>query len=228
MILAVVLAAAVLACLGPLLLKRLPEPHEPDADKTLYRDLAIKRGLTAGLAIVAAITAGTVAWSADPGRAGLAPLWVFLAFLGVVLSYIDWHTKLLPFLIVAPSYPVVAALLAFAAWADDDWSSLLSAAAGGVIVFVFYFAGWFFFRGGIGYGDVRLSGLIGAVLGYLGAQATFVGVWSGFAIGAVGGIGLLILKRFDRRGALALIERSSFPFGPAMFLGLWTALLLYA
>lgn len=216
----IIAAAAVLAgfgaAWGPWVIARLPEPAEPAADKVAYATLATRRGLAPVGALVAAAVAGSLAWRAEePGALGV---WVTMAVLGVWLSFIDWHTKLLPYAMVAPGYAVVVPLLGLAAWVDEDWSRLVHAGFGAAGVFAFYFLSWLVFRRSIGYGDVRLSGLIGASLGYVGLAATLVGVWAGFAVGAVAGIALVSLKRFSR---------TAFPFGPAMFAGWWIGLLLY-
>ena len=59
-------------------------------------------------------------------------------------------------------------------------------------------------------GDVRLSGVLGLVLGYLGWGPLLVGVYAGFLLGGVGG-GLLTLLR--------VVDRKAYPFGPFMLLG---------
>lgn len=216
---AVAAVAALLAAFAPTVLRRLPEPAEPGDDKIPYARLAGGGALRAGLALAAASAAGSVIALADPRRAGAIGLWVFLAALGALLSYVDWRTRLLPFLLVAPAYPIVVLLVMAAAWVDGAWGDLPRVVACWAGVFAFYWLSWRLIGRSVGYGDVRLSGIIGAALGYLGVEATLVGTWAGFAIGAFGG---LLLAAVRRTGL-----KASFPFGPAMFLGLWVGLLLY-
>jgi leader peptidase (prepilin peptidase)/N-methyltransferase len=62
----------------------------------------------------------------------------------------------------------------------------------------------------MGYGDVRLSGILGIVLGYLGWGQLALGGWSGFLLGGVGGLVLVALK---------VIDKKHNPFGPWMLIG---------
>ncbi len=77
--------------------------------------------------------------------------------------------------------------------------------AGGVFLLL-----WLIYPRGLGYGDVRLSGVLGIALGYLGWGELLVGVYGGFLLGGVGG-GLLAVSR--------LVDRKAFPFGPFMLVG---------
>ena len=60
-------------------------------------------------------------------------------------------------------------------------------------------------------GDVKLSGLIGGFLGWLGWSQVILGIFAGFAIHALIGIVLMVTKRADRK--------TEFAFGPWMILG---------
>jgi leader peptidase (prepilin peptidase)/N-methyltransferase len=62
----------------------------------------------------------------------------------------------------------------------------------------------------MGYGDVRLSGVLGIVLGYLGWGPLLVGVYAGFLLGGLGGTLLTVLR---------IVDRKAYPFGPFMLLG---------
>ena len=62
----------------------------------------------------------------------------------------------------------------------------------------------------MGYGDVRLAGLLGIALGWLGWSELLTGVYAGFLLGGVGGLALSLLRLVDRR---------AYPFGPFMLLG---------
>ena len=70
---------------------------------------------------------------------------------------------------------------------------------------------------GMGFGDVRLAGLLGAFLGWLGPGHVPLGLMAGFFYGSVVGVGVLVARRGDRRTAL--------PFGPFLALGAVTAIL---
>lgn len=207
------LAACILASFGPAVLRRLPEPAksepaEPDDDKTPYADLAGKRLLGLWLGVAAAITAGLIAAVIDD--AWFVPMWVALASAGALLAYIDWHTRLLPYLIVWPLNLVVLLLATLGAGLEHDWGLLGHAAIAGVVVWLIFRIMHQLFSTGLGYGDVRLSFALGIALGTIGTAATVWGLWLGFVLGAVGSIILSRLKIVDAKG---------FAFGPYLLLG---------
>ncbi len=201
-------AAALIAAAGPLVLARLPEPVDPDAGKVTYAEMARLPHLAWWFAVPAAAMAALVAWRIE---VELVPVWVVLAGVGTWLAYVDWRTKLLPFLLVAPTYVITLALVAVGALLLDDWSVLVQGLVANVVVFgVFWLIhqlGRLFGGGSFGYGDVRLSAVIGLALGALGAAETLTGTYGGFVLGAVGGLVMAKLGWVDRKG---------FAFGPYM------------
>jgi leader peptidase (prepilin peptidase)/N-methyltransferase len=66
-------------------------------------------------------------------------------------------------------------------------------------------------RGGMGDGDVRLSPLLGAYLGWLNPGFVAVGLFLGFLAGAVVGLALMAAGRGGRKTAV--------PFGPFLAVG---------
>ena len=52
---------------------------------------------------------------------------------GGALAVVDWHTRLLPTKVIAPSYFVVAALAAGSAWAEQDLDALITAGLGWLV-----------------------------------------------------------------------------------------------
>jgi leader peptidase (prepilin peptidase) / N-methyltransferase len=217
---------AVLSAAGPAVVRRLPEPSPPAADeavadanadadvpgagtsKVAYSELAARPGLAWRLAAAGAVV-GAVVGAALGTVPALLP-WTYLGAVGVVLGYVDAQTRLLPTRVVAPSYAVLAALLAAAALLDGSLGGLERAGLGWVTMGGFYFVLWFVHPAGLGYGDVRLSGLLGLALGYLGWAQLLTGLYAGFLLGGVGG-GVMALAR--------LVERRRYPFGPFMVLG---------
>lgn len=201
-------AAGGLGWLSPRLLAALPEPEDAYEGKPLYAELAARRGLAARLAVAAALAAGAVGVVlAD--RAVLVA-WVYVCAVGVVLAFIDWHTRLLPFRIVAPSYAVVAGLVLLAGGLERDRDLLVRAGIGWLASFALFFLMWLVYRKGLGYGDVRLSGVLGMALAAVGWQELLVGMYAAFLFGAIGGGILALLRKVDRR---------AYPFGPFMVLG---------
>jgi leader peptidase (prepilin peptidase)/N-methyltransferase len=128
----------------------------------------------------------------------------------VALAVIDWRTRFLPTRLIAPSYLVVGALVVVSWLLTGDGSALVMAAIGWIASFLFFFVQWFLYPRGLGYGDVRLAGLLGMALGWLGPVPLLLGIFLGFVLGAVGG-GLLSLLR--------VFHRKHYPFGPFMVLG---------
>jgi leader peptidase (prepilin peptidase) / N-methyltransferase len=72
---------------------------------------------------------------------------------------------------------------------------------------------WWIHSAGMGFGDVRLSALLGFALGYLGWAQALVGIYAGFLLFVVPGIVVAIVRR-DRR-----FLRVAIPFGPFLLVG---------
>ncbi len=185
-----------------------PETREPRRAKELYRDLARVRGLRVGSALATAAVSGLLGAELGFSWAGL--LWALLAPLGVALSVIDWRTMLLPTWIIGHAYAIVLLVIAAATGVEADLGPLIRAALGWLIAGATYFVLWLIYPRGMGYGDVRLSGVLGLGLGFLGWGQLFTGVYSGFLLGGVLGALLSALRLFDRK---------SYPFGPFMLVG---------
>jgi leader peptidase (prepilin peptidase)/N-methyltransferase len=160
-------------------------------------------GIVAGLAAVAL---GAVAGAIGAEAQLAAYLW--LAGVGVTLAVIDIETLRLPDRLTLPSYPVGLVLLAIPA----DWSALgravLAAPITGGAAFLLALLAP---RGGLGLGDVKLLGLLGLFLGWLGWGVLVVGVALGFVLGAVVAGGMLASRRAGLRDHLA--------FGPWLIAG---------
>jgi leader peptidase (prepilin peptidase)/N-methyltransferase len=136
------------------------------------------------------------------------PAYLYFAAAGIALAMIDLDHKRLPDRIVLPSYVVVAILLTIASAATHDWWALARAAIGAAALFAFYFATAFAYPAGMGFGDVKLAGVLGGLLGYLSWSTLAVGAFGGFLLGAVGGVAVLASGRGGRKTAI--------PFGPFM------------
>lgn len=139
------------------------------------------------------------------------PAFLYVTAVGVALAVIDLQTRRLPNALVLPSYPVLAGLLAVAAAWQGDWWAFARAVIGGAVLFAFFFAVAFLNPAGMGFGDVKLAGLLGAVLAYLSWPALAVGAFAGLLLGAIVGVALLASGRCGRTTAL--------PFGPFLAAG---------
>lgn len=145
------------------------------------------------------------------------PAYLYLAAIGVALWMIDLDVKRLPNVIVLPSYAVAGGLLALAALATGEWDNLLRAGLGMVALYSFYFALAFAYPAGMGFGDVKLAGVLGLYLGWLGWGEVVIGGFLGFLFGGVVGLGLMLVRRAGRK--------SQIPFGPYMLAGALVAVL---
>lgn len=161
-------------------------------------------------AVTALLFVGVTARLVTDDAAAL-PVVLYLAAAGLALALIDLETHRLPDAIVLPSYPVVAVGLVLASWGTGDWGGLGRAGVGALGSIVLYLALWFAKPGGMGLGDVKLSGLLGATLAWLGWGTFAVGAFMPFLLGGVYAVALLVARRATRG--------SSIPFGPWMVLG---------
>lgn len=164
--------------------------------------------------LTAAVFAATAArLGAD---AALPAFLVVMAGL-VAISAVDLERFIVPNRILYPTLFVAAPLLVAAAAVDGDWSGLRSAAVGGA-------AGWGLLLvvhlvspGGMGFGDVRLAGLIGMMLGWLSVGHLFVGLFLAFLSAAVVGVTLIVTGVKGRKDKV--------PFGPFLAAGALLAVL---
>lgn len=216
---------AVSGAFVPRLIARVPEPApepEPsltpahdeasfsrpvDGPKELYADVAALPGLRWKAAAASGLAAGLMG-----GRVGWHPALLILLYLVpvcVALAVVDWRTRYLPTWLIAPSYAVVGALVVLSALLTSDWEALRLSAVGWVSAYLLFAALWLL-PGGMAYGDVRLAGVLGMALGWLGVAPLVLGLYTGFLLGGVAGLALSGLKVFHHRHS---------PFGPHMVLG---------
>jgi leader peptidase (prepilin peptidase)/N-methyltransferase len=139
------------------------------------------------------------------------PAYLYFAVVGIVLSLIDIDSHRLPNVIVLPSYGVLLALMVAAAAWQGEWAGLRNTVVGALALFACYLVIAFAYPAGMGFGDVKLSGLIGGVLGYLSWGTLVVGAFAGFLLGAVVGVAMMALGGATRKSML--------PFGPFMIAG---------
>ena len=142
---------------------------------------------------------------------------LYLAAISVALAVIDIDTHTLPNRIVLPAYVVGGLLLGAALAIGGEWERLVSASVGCAAAFLFYLLLALARPGGMGFGDVKLAGVLGLFLGSLGWAQLAIGVFAAFVLGGVYGIVLTIAGRATRR--------SGIPFGPWMLAGAWLGIL---
>jgi leader peptidase (prepilin peptidase) / N-methyltransferase len=152
-------------------------------------------------------------------RWSLLPAYLFLGAIGAALTFIDLDVHRLPDLIVLPSYPIAFVLLLVPTVVTGQWGALLRAALAGLALYAVYLVLALVSPGGggLGFGDVKLAGVLGLLLGWLGWGTVIVSVLAAFVIGGVIALLLLVLGRASRSSHIA--------FGPSMILGAWLALM---
>ena len=166
----------------------------------------------AGTGVLFAVMA--VRFGLDP----VLPAYLYLAGVGLALALIDIDLKRLPDALTLPSYPVALILLGIGLLGSHDLHQLVRAVICGAIAGAFYFVVWFAYPKGMGFGDVKLSGVLGLYLGWLGYGELVTGLFLGFLYGGVFGIGLILFKDGGRK--------TKVPFGPFMLLGALTSILV--
>ena len=146
----------------------------------------------------------------------LGPDWALPAYLLffaslLAISVIDLQLQIIPNRIVYPTIFAAIPLLALAAFATDDWEGLVHALVSGAVAWVALLVIHLIQPGGMGFGDVRLSFLLGMFLGWIDYGHALMGIFLGFLLGAVVGlllVGLRIRSRTDH-----------VPFGPFLAAG---------
>ena len=183
-------------------------------------DARLDRPRTAGwgaIAAGAALALGMMIW-----RFGLNPVlpaYGYLAVAGAVLAVIDARERRLPDRLTLPSYPVALALLGLAAVLQPGGGRhFLGALAGLGIALALFLAQAVLYPAGLGWGDVKLAGILGLYLGWLGLAAVAAGLFLGYLLAAVAGLALIAAGRASRKTQL--------PFGPFLLAGTLAAIML--
>ncbi|MCQ6554551.1 A24 family peptidase [Streptomyces sp. C10-9-1] len=171
------------------------------------------RSLLAPLVTAAACLLAALATGPRPELA----VWLLCIPVGVLLAVVDGAVHRLPDRLTLPLAGAVTVLLGLAALlpgAGGSWSGALLGGAGlGTVYFLLFLLN----PRGLGFGDVKLALPLGAALGWYGWAVLFAGAFAGFLLGALYGLGLVALRRADRRTGI--------PFGPFMLAGAFLGLL---
>ena len=91
-------------------------------------------------------------------------------------------------------------------------------AAAGAALWMAYFLLRLANPAGLGFGDVKLAGVLGLYLGFLGWEVVLAGTFAAFLLGGGWGVWLIL----SRRGT----ARTSIAFGPFMLAGAALAMVL--
>jgi leader peptidase (prepilin peptidase)/N-methyltransferase len=205
-LLGLVLLAALLA--GPWLARvavRLAA-RDDDAVPTVRRTVIMT-------ALLAAVLAGAVELT------GLRPATLALGWAAgaaVVLGAVDLASHRLPNRVTFPAYAVCGAALLADAAVLGSWGALLRALVAAAGAFALSAAAAAIAPEGLGFGDVKLLGLLGLVLGWAGWGVLLAGIFLGLLTGAIGSLVLVAAGQAGWRTAL--------PFAPPLLVGAVLAL----
>jgi leader peptidase (prepilin peptidase)/N-methyltransferase len=182
-----------------------------DAATPTRRHIAVTSVLTA------ALVAGAVSLT------GLRPATFALAWTSgaaVVLGTVDLAAHRLPDRVTYPAFAVSAVALAADAAALGSWTPLLRAGAAAAAAFLVAAGVAALAPEALGFGDVKLLGVLGLILGWFGWGMLLGGIFLGLLTGGVVSVVLLATRRAGWRTAL--------PFGPPLLAGAVLALALGA
>ena len=167
---------------------------------------ARRRAVTAvASAVLGALAGAAAGWSA------VLPAFLALAAVTAALVIIDVDQHRLPDRLVATGAAAAALLLSAAAAMRHDAGALLRSAEAAAAVFAVLMALALASPRSFGLGDVKLGGLLGAYLGWLGWAYVSYGIFAGFLLGALLALPLVATGRATLR--------SPVPFGPPLVAG---------
>jgi leader peptidase (prepilin peptidase) / N-methyltransferase len=146
------------------------------------------------------------------GASPVLPAFGYLAVISAPLAFIDVASRRLPDALVLPSYPAALVLLGVAAPVSPDGTRhLITALTGMAAAVAFFVLQALIYPSGIGWGDVKLSGVTGLYLGWFGVRTVLTGLIAGYLLAAVAGLVLIAAGQATRK--------SHIPFGPFMLAG---------
>ena len=171
--------------------------------------------LASPVAFLLAVWAVGLEWTVVP------VLWLIPA--GLAIAVIDLRTLIVPTRIVWPAFFVSVALVVAVSGAEGEWKLLLSALVGLVALAGPLFVLWFVLPSAMGFGDVRLTVLLGWTIGfYAGTDLVAPVILALICLTLASVAGLVI-------GVVALGVRgrkAKVPFGPALVLAAYACCLL--
>jgi leader peptidase (prepilin peptidase)/N-methyltransferase len=144
------------------------------------------------------------------------PAFEFLAAVSVALVAVDLEHLRLPFWLVVPSWWIGAGLLGGAALLMGRPDAAVRMLLGGVAYWGLYRLLYAVSRGRLGYGDVRLAGLLGGYLAWVSWGTLVLGAYLATFVGGIAFVGLLLARRAGLKTEL--------PYGPPMIIGAWLGL----
>jgi leader peptidase (prepilin peptidase)/N-methyltransferase len=194
------------------------DSDDPEPDEAVVAHLVPSGPSPPRAAVAALLTAALFGGAAAHfGRdLALAPFCVFFATL-VVISVTDLTHRLVPRRLIYAALALIVPLLVATSALDHSWHDLTGSVIAGAVAFALFFAIWWFIPRGMGFGDVRLAGTIGLVVGYLSLLHAYLAFLAGFVIGMVFGLVLMVVSSAGRKTRI--------PFAPSLAAGAVIAVL---
>lgn len=145
------------------------------------------------------------------GFAGALPAYLWFGAIAVVLTVIDVEHHRLPNRLTYPSYPAGLLLLGAASLAGHAGQAYLRALLTMVALLTASLLVAVISPTALGLGDVKLTGLLGLYLGWLGTGFVLLGIGFGVLVGAAMAVGLLATGRAGLHSEIA--------YGPPLLVG---------
>lgn len=142
--------------------------------------------------------------------------WLMLC--AVALAFIDIAIRRLPNPLTGAALAGTLGFLAVAALVGGHPGRLAAAVIAGLALCAFYLVLFVIRPSGMGLGDVKLAASVGVALGWIGWRALVEGTFLTFALAAIYGVALLLMRRATRT--------SQMPLGPFLLLGALAAIAL--
>jgi leader peptidase (prepilin peptidase) / N-methyltransferase len=161
------------------------------------------------LAVVSALVLGAFAVRIGPDI--VLSAYCVLGLSLVALSAVDLEHFIIPNRIIYPTLALFVPLLVISSAVDHRWTALAHAAIAGAAGFLFFYVVHWIVPHGMGFGDVRLAGVLGLATGWFGLTHAFIGFLAGFILGAVIGSVVMVVTGGGRK--------TKIPFGPFLAAG---------
>jgi leader peptidase (prepilin peptidase)/N-methyltransferase len=206
----IAIAAAGLGAANGLLTRRLLAPLSYRLEEEQHLP---HPGSRSWLMVASAIAVGSIsAWLLHTDNLPLAAVILPLTLTAPALAAIDLDVMRLPNRILGPvALLTLAGLAGSAAW-RGDWTIAVQSGAGALLAGGTFWLLHLATRGGVGFGDVKLAGVVGLVAGAVSLGTT----WCALAFGSAGALIWAKLRR----------QKDPLPYGPPLLAGTLVVVIL--
>ncbi|GAB7041292.1 MULTISPECIES: prepilin peptidase [Catenuloplanes] len=166
--------------------------------------------------LVGAVSLGALGWAFGPDP--VLPGYLAVAAIGVLLAFVDLAVLRLPDPLVGAAAVLGGGVLLLISLLDWSFAPLLRALLGGLVLFAVYLVIALIPGANLGFGDVKLSAVLGLMLGWLGWPAVLLGLVVPHLLNGPVALVLLVTGRAGRGTDL--------PLGPALLAGTLVAVVI--